>query len=293
MPIPPRKTPTVRQMLAPMDPEINLQRMLADDKVKRQQAVVALRQTPYVADTLAQAVQNPSVAKRIIPIDLGKGVYGEADASLGNIYINASGNTPFVENMPTPAGNRVLRGILAHEMAHMAPNPKRDFPAYNAVARPRLWFENRAEGKTLRRDMPSGQREEINLDTGRIDDQKLHWPWSQPRMSPSESAAIRALDTYYAQNKESLWGGKYSDLEDPTGEGFAQAFTNAAEFLAENAKGVQRNYRERLGQLEGNTPGAGQIVQDLLSRDIYAQHPLQRVIAASPRAARTSPSTKR
>lgn len=293
MPIPPRKTPTVRQMLAPMDPEANLKRMVAEDRAKRSQDVFALRQTPYVADTLAQAVQNPTVAKRIIPIDLRKGVYGEADTSLGNIYINASGNTPFVENMPTPAGNRVLRGILAHEMAHMAPNPKQDFPSYNAVARPRLLFESRAEGKMLQRDMPNGKREEINLDTGRINDQKIHWPWNQPRLSQSESAAIRALDEYYAQSKESLWGGKYSDFEDPTGEGFAQAFTNAVEFLAENATGVQRNYRERLGQLEGNTPGAGQIVQDLLSRDIYAQHPLQRVITASPRAARTSPQAKR
>lgn len=61
-------------------------------------------------------------------------------------------------------------------------------------------------------------------------------------------------------------------------EALAQAYTNAAAFLSETAPDTA-GFRQRLGELEGNTPGMGSIVRDLLTaRPIYQKHPLKKVI---------------
>jgi hypothetical protein len=68
------------------------------------------------------------------------------------------------------------------------------------------------------------------------------------------------LDPYYAT--------------DPS-EGYAQAFKNAFNFLAETARDPKMDYRKFAGDLEGNTPGMGMIIQDLMKLPIFAKHPLQ------------------
>jgi hypothetical protein len=97
-------------------------------------------------------------------------------------------------------------------------------------------------------------------------------------MPQSEVKAIQALDPYYTIGQ--LRRGGFGDLyaaTDPD-ESFAQAFTNAAGFLSETGADTT-GYREKLGRYEGNTPGAGAIVRDLLrGRPIYNRHPLKGVI---------------
>jgi hypothetical protein len=68
------------------------------------------------------------------------------------------------------------------------------------------------------------------------------------------------LDSYYTTNNM---------------EGYAQAFRNAFNFLAETARDPKMDYRKFAGDLEGNTPGMGMIIQDLMKLPIFAKHPLQ------------------
>jgi len=64
-------------------------------------------------------------------------------------------------------------------------------------------------------------------------------------------------------------------------ERFAQAFTNAADFLSPTSADTT-GYRQLLGRYEGNTPGMGGIVADLLERNpIYSNHPLHGLIRSS------------
>ena len=82
-------------------------------------------------------------------------------------------------------------------------------------------------------------------------------------LSPREEEA-RAMLSPYGQTSRN--------------EALAQAYANAAGFLSETA-GDTTGFREKLGQYEGNTPGAGSIVRDLLTaRPIYQHHPLRGVI---------------
>lgn len=61
-------------------------------------------------------------------------------------------------------------------------------------------------------------------------------------------------------------------------EALAQAYTNAVSFLSETAPDTT-GFRQRLGELEGNTPGMGSIVRDLLrARAVYKNHPLKGAI---------------
>lgn len=278
MPIPPGKKPTVRQMLAPA--------AKADATATRQAISLPARKivsetmnmasSPYVQDTLAQAVANMVAPSRISARSLPPNRLGQALQPTSEITINTSGD--FRPNGGrTPAELRDLRNVMTHEFAHVATNPQQDFPAYMAVARPALSFRG-AGGTPLTGDVSTAEV------------RRTHPNWSSQKQMPytpvseltnPELSAIKALDWYYSQSKATPFGERFSDVGNPTGEAFAQAFTNAVAFLAENATDVQPTYRSRLGQLEGNTPGAGQIVQDLLSRDIYARHPLRQMIVPS------------
>jgi hypothetical protein len=72
--------------------------------------------------------------------------------------------------------------------------------------------------------------------------------------------AILKVDAYGAQSSS---------------EAYAQAFRNAFNFLAETARDPKMDYRKFAGDLEGNTPGMGMIIQDLMKLPIFAKHPLQ------------------
>lgn len=61
-------------------------------------------------------------------------------------------------------------------------------------------------------------------------------------------------------------------------EALANAYVNATGFLSETAQDTT-GFRNKLGAYEGNTPGAGSIVKDLLTaKKVYANHPLRKVI---------------
>lgn len=78
-----------------------------------------------------------------------------------------------------------------------------------------------------------------------------------------ESKANSALDSYYATEPK---------------EAYAQAFKNAFNFLQETARNPKMDYRKFAGDLEGNTPGMGMIVQDLMKLPIFEKHPLRGII---------------
>ena len=81
--------------------------------------------------------------------------------------------------------------------------------------------------------------------------------------SKAEDDARYAVSPYYRENPS---------------EAFAQSFVNASDYLSKAAADTA-GYREKLGAYEGNTPGAGAIVRDLLlGNPKYAQHPLRKVI---------------
>ena len=81
--------------------------------------------------------------------------------------------------------------------------------------------------------------------------------------SKAEDDARYAISPYYRENPS---------------EAFAQSFVNASDYLSKTAADTT-GYREKLGQYEGNTPGAGAIVRDLfVGNPIYKNHPLKGLI---------------
>lgn len=236
----------------------------------------------FVTDTLTPVMRNYGLSRGIRPSDsLEDGVYGQYDGRHNDIAIDTRGGANWKVQGKTPAGTRNLRNTVVHEAAHAATNPKEDFPEYFSVNRPGLWVreDEKAHIGNPGKEASTGQYG-VDLRSGK----KLNNPdltlmqalgLSSNKATQSELDAFRNLDWYYTQGKQARFGGGYTDYE---GESFAQAMTNAMGFLDENSKSVQPNYRERIGQLEGNTPGAGQLVRDLLSKPIYANHPLKTVI---------------
>jgi hypothetical protein len=88
----------------------------------------------------------------------------------------------------------------------------------------------------------------------------LPFPSSYYMRDRPEGKASLALNEYYTKDQH---------------EGAAQAFKNAWGFLAETAKDPKQDYRKLAGDMEGNTPGMGLIIQDLMKLPIFAKHPLQ------------------
>ncbi len=87
---------------------------------------------------------------------------------------------------------------------------------------------------------------------------------TKDRIASSElKRASKEIDPYYRDN--------------PDEEKYAQAFVNAYRYLTDTAKDPKMDYRGYLGKLEGNTPGTGDIVLDLLKTKLFQKHPLQEV----------------
>lgn len=213
-------------------------------------------------------------------------VYGYYDTGENHIYFNPE--QP-IKDMPSGgpmAGDKTARKVLTHEGGHSLEN-KSDFPSFYAVARPEfrvpldesrgLRVSDALKSPLVERVMPSGFLDRLNMqDKTSLQPKKVFGVRMrdafQP-MPPSEVRAIQALDPYYA-----IGGIRSGEAVTDPSESFAQAYTNAAGFLSETA-GDTTGFREKLGQYEGNTPGAGAIVRDLLTaRPIYRQHPLRGVI---------------
>ena len=83
--------------------------------------------------------------------------------------------------------------------------------------------------------------------------------WRDNKPTPY-AAAIEKVDPYYRKSQD---------------EAFSQAYANAIQLLREKDF---TNAGEKLGEIEGRTPGTGIILRDLLNKPIFAQHPLRKVI---------------
>lgn len=281
---PPRKVAVKKKAPAPQvaPPKRSRDEVIAD--VAREYKNVAA--SPYFRDTLG-------VKQSVLPEYMGSsGPYGYYAKKRD--YIGFNPDKP-VDDAPSGgplAGDRTPRQVLTHEGAHALDN-KEMFPSYYSVERPtfRVPFPNNdkaviianaLKSPMVQRVMPDGSVNQFNMENKTSGQpRKLmgilpHGTSYQPMLS-SEVKAIQALDPYYAI------GGVYSGMGGPyagtnPGESFAQAFTNAAGFLSETAADTT-GYREKLGRYEGNTPGAGAIVRDLLmGNQIYKNHPLKKSI---------------
>lgn len=88
-------------------------------------------------------------------------------------------------------------------------------------------------------------------------------PAPSGKMTPREADARMALSEYGQTSPD---------------EALAQAYTNAVSFLSETAPDTT-GFRQKMGEYEGNTPGMGAMVRDLLrAKPIYQKHPLRSVI---------------
>lgn len=93
-------------------------------------------------------------------------------------------------------------------------------------------------------------------------------PFKLPDGTPSSARA--KVDEYYQSSPN---------------EGYAQAFRNAYNMLSYSAPALLSDptiTREKvlnaLAQIEARTPGAGEIVRDLLKKDIFRGHPMSKFV---------------
>jgi hypothetical protein len=252
------------------------------DMIATNNAYAGVAKSPYFRDTLG--VKSP-VGTTLA----GGNTFAYYDPRSKGIFVNVSKPVESRNSEQTPAGSRTARNVLTHEGAHAlyAENPEA-FPSYNAVRRPT--FSTSSDAVSLRDGSPLGvvrshqgddpQRGRTTFDVpNRNITEQIPIMFGMGRknvtrsMTPSEQEALRALDRYYM-----LGGLRGNEIATDPDESFAQAYTNAANFLSETASDTT-GFRERLGRYEGNTPGAGGIVRDLLiGRPIYGKHPLKGVI---------------
>ena len=253
-----------------------------------QQAYESEAESPYFRDTLG--ITAPVVSRARQDYAMGEYVPDEK-----TIYVNPLHDPHKEDASLTPAGVRTRKNVLTHEGGHflkdVTPNA---FPSYFEVNRPTVTAPLHKSGFNYTGHQPLdqviiSQRKNngrlnpttFNLGSNVVTEEKprffgiLGTKDVNRSITPSERKAIQALDRYYAFGGKNLFGDMLTTDQD---EAFAQAYTNAAGFLSETA-GDTTGFREKLGRYEGNTPGAGAIVKDLLTgRPIYKQHPLKGVI---------------
>ena len=246
--------------------------------------------SPYFVDTLG-------VKARVGPGFLGEGgPYGYYNPETHFIGVNLEKPVEDEASGGPMAGDNTARQVLTHEGGHSLDSKER-FPSYYAVNRPTFsvpFGERKAMAiseammsDNLRRTMPAtkkgyGAEDTFDMIKGEsLQPNKLLGvlPYGEKMkpMPPSEIAAIKALDPYYSIG--GLYRKGFSDVAATNpDESFAQAFVNASDYLSKTAADTT-GYREKIGQYEGNTPGSGAIVRDLLmGNKAYANHPLKKLI---------------
>lgn len=239
--------------------------------------VDSIAKSPFTADTLKEVIGHYYLPKSIYANSgFNPGVYGSTSMASKDIEINTNPkSTQWGAGARTPAANRDLISTLLHEIGHVVPQEmEKQFPAYSSVNRPNLYFQSNGlynHPPTVRRVGSNFQDELLRLTEGL----GLTLPGNAKKTSPAEKKAFAALDPYYSGNDGKT--RSHTDFGSGFGESFAQAFVNAMQYIRENGQKLQDNYRERAGQLEGNTPGMGQLVSDILGKDIFSSHPLRKV----------------
>lgn len=252
-----------------------------------------LIESPYVTDTL-------KIKSHVGPVLDNPAVYGEYDPSFNRINYNL--DAPILADMPQgayPADTYTARNVLTHETGHekqeLSPE---NFPAWASMYAPQFFADIPENARMSLRDIKKTKFSRADPDkrspyrTGAVNIDIQNRLIDEPgrflgfqlgrkerKMTPSEVAAFEALSPYY------MFAGR-SAIE-PTrvigtdAERFAQAFTNAIDFLARTSANT-KGYRELIGRYEGNTPGMGGIVADLLERNpIYSDHPLHGLIRSN------------
>ena len=282
--MPPRQPPKRKVAVKPKAPAKALTDAERAERIAQTaRAYSEIAKSPYFLDTLG--VKSPVAADL-----MGEtGLYGYYDPRRDAIFVNPGQPVEKMSRGGAPADDRTARQVLTHEGAH-ALDKEEDFPSFYSVNRPLfralydkekgVVFKDALKSSDIQRVMPNRTIDRFNMQDKTSLQPKTFFgiPYGegfQP-MPPSEAKAIQALSPYYA-----IGGISAKDpdraITDPS-ESFAQAYTNAAEFLSQTA-GDTTGFREKLGRYEGNTPGAGAIVRDLLTgRSIYKQHPLKGVI---------------
>jgi hypothetical protein len=285
-PQPPAKAPSrklaVKQKSVPPKPPSMYDNLMAYRRVA---------ESPYFRDTLG--VTSP------VDEDYeGRGANAYYTPSKDRIFVNTRRAPDAEDPQQTPAGSFTAKSVLTHEGAHSLTNKEDKFPSYFAVNRPNITKNLAADenfsyvGKQPLDKINIWQRQK-----GRVVDDKefdlnknVVTEKNKPKyfgmfgskdvdrtISQPEKTAIEALDRYYALGgMRSMFGGEF--LETDPNEALAQAYTNAAGFLSETANDTT-DFRNKIGRYEGNTPGAGAIVLDLLKGNpIYKNHPLKSII---------------
>jgi len=290
---PPKRQLTVKRKPLPAKPQ-QQQAARAEDMLfsrisQNEDAYRDVAESPYFRDTLG--VTAPVRVRGELSNAMGT-YYPEEKT----IYVNPAITPYSPDPSQTPASVRTAKNVLTHEGAHaLSDEFPRGFPSYYAVKRPRIQMPLESGEFSYSTQQPLGK---VSIDSNEDPDRfwsdfdvaKNQVTERTPRflglsvkestrpMRPSEQQALQALDRYYALGRSLPTFSNYPVLGTDPNEAFAQAYTNAAGFLSETA-GDTTGFREKLGQYEGNTPGAGAIVRDLLrGRPIYKQHPLKGVI---------------
>jgi hypothetical protein len=285
-PQPPAKAPSrklaVKQKSVPPQPPSKYDNLMAYRRVE---------ESPYFRDTLG-------VTSPVWEDYQDHDAHGYYSPSEDRIFVNPLKFIANEDPRQTPASIRTAKNVLTHEGAHSLPNKEDKFPSYFAVNRPTITKNLAADenfsyvGKQPLDKINIWQRQkgrvvddkEFDLNKnvvteknkpkyfGMFGSKDVDRPISQP-----EKTAIEALDRYYALGGiGSSLGKEY--LQTSSNEAFAQAYTNAAGFLSETANDTT-DFRNKIGRYEGNTPGAGAMVLDLLKGNpIYKNHPLKSII---------------
>jgi hypothetical protein len=203
------------------------------------------------------------------------------------------------------ASRRTARGVVTHEVGHAKDyqarkNNRTAFPEYARVTRPTFQAPKPEEfNLSLDQQLPpvtvgdevydtqkgsvtspasGGVRKLLGLLSPEIRQPLEERMRKKRAMTPSEKEAFANLDRYYALGGERKGDDGKKFLVTSPDEAFAQAYTNAIDFLSRTASDTSK-YRELLGRYEGNTPGVGAIVLDLLrTNPVYSKHQLKKEI---------------
>ena len=266
---------------------------IANNPVAASDAFFDVANSPYFRDTLG--------VKNLVGVsdnDL-EGTNAYYDRDLKTIVANKSAKLAAPDPRKTPADNRTAKNILTHEGGHaLTDEGYEQFPSYAAVGRPNFTTPfsgsfSMVDGKPpaiVTRETSEDKKAGRKATTFDRDKNTVTEPgpprWHMQRgymkeraMLTSEARAMGALDKYYAfaTPVENNYTKKQYVISNPR-EAFAQAYTNAAGFLSETANDTT-DFRNKIGRYEGNTPGAGAIVLDLLKGNpIYKNHPLKSII---------------
>lgn len=306
---PPAKAPSrklaVKQKIVqsqPLKANASTEDRTASIPVSTDAAFFDVANSPYFRDTLG--------VKNLVGMsdDGENGEYAYYDRRSKMIVGNKSAKLPAPDPRKTPADNNTAKNILTHEGGHALTDETDEeyeqFPSYAAVRRPRFTTPfsgpfSMVDGKPpaiVTRETSEDQKAGREATTFDRDKNTVaepirkpnRFPWYQldkrtimkeRPMLPSEAKAMGALNKYYAfaaPVNNDYTGKQY--IESRPREAFAQAYTNAAGFLSETANDTT-DFRNKIGRYEGNTPGAGAIVLDLLKGNpIYKNHPLKSII---------------